>query len=76
MPKNETLHMEKEDYGEIINYLKIVNDGNKHAKYLHTLLPVITEEEFILQEDKVEIFYFKDNSRYRYIFYNETFLNI
>ena len=57
VPRNQLLQMRMTEYSEIISYLDVSPDGKYYVEYLHDLMRVLTEEDFVVQEDQGEIFY-------------------
>lgn len=57
VPRNQLLQMRMTEYSEIISYLDVSPDGKYYVEYLHDLMRVLTEEDFVVQEDAGEIFY-------------------
>jgi len=62
VPKNEVLQMKMTEYSEAISYLNVLPDGGWYSEYLHTLMGVLTEEDFVVQEDQGDPFYETDNT--------------
>lgn len=57
LPRNQVLQMRMNGYSEIISYLNVSPEGKYYVGYLHDLMRVLTEEDFVVQEDQGEIFY-------------------